>query len=148
MMINMSKKFTLGQTLLEVIFVMVLITVALGAFVFTATRSVRSTTNTASRSVGTKYAQQGMEIVRQLRDRNWTNFLSYADSTRCPSADTTIAWAEGACTIEGEYDDFYTRSATFEWDADNEFMTVVVNVEWTDDVGLHNSSLKSIFTRL
>lgn len=66
-----------GQTLIEVL---VALTAAVAVIYAIATAVISALNNaqfSKSQGVATQYAQEGIEIMRQIRDSDWTRFSSY-----------------------------------------------------------------------
>jgi type II secretory pathway pseudopilin PulG len=81
----MSDKFKKGFGLLEVLLAGVIIITVLGALVFLAKNTINNTTYNQQRTEALFLAQQGIEMVRQIRDSNyidgnsnteWNTFIS------------------------------------------------------------------------
>lgn len=84
-----NKKFKKGFGLLEVLLSGVIIITVLGALVFLGRNTINNSTYNQQRTEALFYAQQGVEMVRQIRDSNyidgnqgtnWNHFVSKAIS--------------------------------------------------------------------
>jgi len=91
-----------GQTLIEI-----LLAVGVAAAIITAIAAVvisalNNATFRKNQNLATSYAQQGMEVVRAIRDRSWTDF-SLLDGWMClPQNSTTLTPRVGLdCDGEG-----------------------------------------------
>jgi type II secretory pathway pseudopilin PulG len=82
-----NKKFKKGFGLLEVLLAGVIIITVLGALVFLGRNTINNSTYNQQRTEALFLAQQGIEMVRQIRDSNyidgnqntnWNNFVSTA----------------------------------------------------------------------
>lgn len=84
--IFLTKKSGGGFTLLELVISLFIVTVAVsGAFVILQ-KVITSTTISESNLTASFLAQEGLEIVRNLRDRNWIKGLSWDNGlTDCTS---------------------------------------------------------------
>lgn len=67
-----------GQTLLEVLLAFGVSLLVLGATIFGITVSLSNTQYTKNQNLANSYAQEGMAVVRQIRDSDWTTFSQYA----------------------------------------------------------------------
>ncbi|MDP2638082.1 MAG: hypothetical protein Q8P26_03405, partial [Candidatus Levybacteria bacterium] len=75
-----------GQTLIEILLALGVAILVLGAILVAITTSLNNTQYTKNQGLANTYAQEGMSIVRQIRDASWNNFSSlkeYADTTYC-----------------------------------------------------------------
>lgn len=144
------KKSTRGQTLVEVI-------VAIGVVVLLVTGLIVSTSVTLKasqygkmRSLGTQYANEAIEVTRNLRDSGWSTFLLYGGTSQCLNKAGTWALMEVACAPN--IDSFYTRVVTFTWHDDplvtnDERMQVDVAVTWVDGAKTYSATLSTYFTQ-
>lgn len=133
-----------GQTLLEV-----LVALGVGIFILTAmTGAILSSLANAqfskNQNLATLYSQQGMEIVRDIRNKDWTTFATYNESY-CLAKDGSLT----AGTCVDKIDGLFTRQLKFEnpdAPVDNGKRRVTVTVTFTDSKGEHKSELVSVFT--
>ena len=130
-----------GQTLLEV-----LVALSVGILVLTAmTGAVLSSLANAqfskNQNLATLYAQQGMENMRDLRNKNWTSFSGY-DGFYCLAKDGSLT-AGSSCS--GNIDGFFARQIMFENLAVDK-RRITVTVSFTDSKVNHQSQLISVFT--
>ena len=81
----MRKRFTpksRGQTLLELVVSVGVVAFVVLGLVAAVTSSLRFGQSSRSRSSAVKFAQEGMERTRGLRDgKPWNEFLTYADTS-------------------------------------------------------------------
>ena len=66
-----------GQTLIELVIVVAVIVLVVGALVFATISSIRNATLAKNQSQATKLAQEGLEKVRSLRNRNEDGKVDY-----------------------------------------------------------------------
>lgn len=128
-----SHTYRRGQTLLELILALGVIAVVLTGLVSAVTTSLRYGQSSQYRSRGVKYAQEGLELARKLRDSNsWETFFTYSgagtmswclndvgiwtqsDGSGCPMASGSMFW----------------RTITFTWS--DPIMDVESEVSWED----------------
>lgn len=74
-----------GQTLIELIVVIAVSTVVVGALVFSTISSLRNSEFAKHQAQATKLAQEGIEKMRTLRDRDMMNSISYNDGSHTAS---------------------------------------------------------------
>ena len=68
-----------GQTLMEILIAFSALILILGAVVLGITKSLSNTQSTKSQNLANSYAQEGLAIIRQIRDSDWDKFFSYAE---------------------------------------------------------------------
>ncbi|HWY79695.1 MAG TPA: prepilin-type N-terminal cleavage/methylation domain-containing protein [Candidatus Sulfotelmatobacter sp.] len=68
------KKIELGQTLIETLAALAVMSIVLSAIAVAVTTSLSNAEYNRDQTLATKYAQQGTEIVRQVRDADYTAF--------------------------------------------------------------------------
>jgi Tfp pilus assembly protein PilV len=145
-----TRKSQRGQTILEVVTAVALISISVAALVGLAVAAVRSSTSASSRSKASSYAEEGLEAVRSIRDRG---FLVLDDclTNICASGTCGLAWTgtewechDGADTLDG----FYTRGFTLTDvpGAGVSKLYVQVDVSWNDPSGSHTVSLDAFLT--
>jgi len=120
-----------GQSLIEMVVAIGVVMIIIVALVAVATISVRNANFSRNQSLATKYAQEGIEEARRLRDEEGNNFF-IDNPSGCNITDTP---AEG-----------FSRQRTCSFDGDKT-MTVTVVVSWTDAKGTHKSELTTRLTK-
>lgn len=145
---------TSGQTIVELIVVIGVAMVIVTALIVSSTASLRSSQYSKAKSQATKYAQEGMEVARALRDQSWDTFFSLGDTP--PSEvwclDSAEAWSPavgGNCPVNIE--GMFTRELTLVWEDTGEYttrphMNVTARVSWSDSGQTRGVSLTSRFT--
>lgn len=68
-----------GQTLVEVLLALGTAVVVLSATVVTVLSALNNAQFSKNQNLATQYAQEGMEVMRKMRNSNWTLFSSYSD---------------------------------------------------------------------
>lgn len=138
-----------GQTLIEV-----LVALGVGVAVLLAVTNAVLSSLTGSdfgrnQSLATQYAQQGMEVVRNIRNSGWTIF--YNTYTTAPVGASKFYCLDEniVFTISGNCPQniaaFFTRRLELiRIDADR--VRIIVKTSFTDSKGEHKSELISIFT--
>lgn len=92
-MINMQK----GQTLIETLAALAIISVVMTAIGVSVTTALSNAKYNQNETLATKYAQQGSEIVHQIRDDNYTNFKNF-NGTYCLGNQATLGPVQSSCT--------------------------------------------------
>lgn len=87
-----------GQTLLEMAIALSAILITLAAISIAIVTSVNNSQFIKSQSQASKYAQQGMEVIRYLRNNNLATFNSYS-GVNCMDIDNVISVTTGDCGI-------------------------------------------------
>src|SRR5689334_11713792 len=109
------KNKTTGQALIETIVAVGLMALMTTGLLVSSTYALRTGKDGQTRSVAAKYAQEGIELARELRDDGWTTFYNtYRDQTWCLPKNGT--WTSGACTSNQWIDNVYDRFVVFAWD--------------------------------
>lgn len=72
------KKNAGGQTLIEILLAFSIAILVLSAIVVGTNTSLGNAQYTKNQNLASSYAQEGMEIVRKIRDSSWDKFLSYS----------------------------------------------------------------------
>lgn len=133
-----------GQSLIEIIISVGIVVLLVTGLVSGATFAQRMSQLGTLRSRAIKYAQEGIELTRQLRDAGWDPFVNYAQSggNWCLAEDET--WNQASsCTVN--IGGIFTRSVLFTWLDPR--MNVVVTVKWNDGSITRKSELRTFFTQ-
>lgn len=138
---------TQGQTIVEAIVVLGVVVLLVTGLIAGTTSSLRSVQAGRTRSVALKFAEQGMEFIRNLRNQQWSTFQSNSGLYCLDSSMTLTELAFPPCTInittpEGAF----ARSINFTWDNIDEKMTVVATVSYIEGSQSKNVTLTSYFT--
>lgn len=158
-----------GQTLLELVVVIAVVVIVVAALVFATIASIRNASFAQNQLQATKLAQEGLEKVRSLRDRDTAGSIQYPELTDGKFSDL---WSvELGCQIEINNCYFYFNlgslvngtSVTFEsippdnfkrqiqiedYDGGTQHKKVIAIVVWTDFSGSHESKLTTILGRI
>lgn len=67
-----------GQTLIEVLLALGTAVVVLSATVVAVLSALNNAQFSKNQNIATQYAQEGMEVMRKMRNSNWTLFSSYS----------------------------------------------------------------------
>lgn len=124
-----------GQILLELVIALGVVAVVITALVSAVTASLRYSQATRFRSRAVKFAQEGVELTRKIRDEQpWSTFFAYTTGDGRWCLDSSGVWTDddgnGTCPIASG--DNFWRSVHFSWDDTNDIMVVTVRVSWGD----------------
>lgn len=137
-----------GQSLVELVVVLGVLSLLSTGLIAGMTASLKSAQFSTQKSSAIKYAQEGIEYARTLRDRGWSTFYSYKDEPHglwCLSK--AGAWTSASGTINAcnnNIDALFTRSVAFVWNDPQ--MSVTTVVSWVDGGGTHTTQLVTYFT--
>lgn len=135
-----------GQTLIELVVSIGVVAIVVSGLVVAVTSSLRFGQSSRYRSGAVKYAQEGMELVRKLRDgHTWDEFFTYTGVTpKQWCVDTSGVWtAMGASCAS--LDGLYTRTISLQWL--DPVVHAVVTMSWQDGSTSFSSELESYFTQ-
>lgn len=84
---------TSGQSLIEVLAVLSIAAIVISATVTSVLSSLSTAQYSRNQNTATQYAQQGMEIMRQVQVNNWNSFKNYSGTyclaEKCTKLDNT-----------------------------------------------------------
>jgi type II secretory pathway pseudopilin PulG len=144
-----KKNLESGQSLLEVVFALVLVGLVVVAIVGLATVSVRNNIYSKNKTLAMRYAQEAIEWVRKKRDIGpWSLFYSHAgrDSPSKYCLDT-LGWNSVPC--DGKYitGTSFIRELELTKSSRSDTVVAEVTVSWSDGQGNHQSQISSEFTK-
>ena len=136
-----------GQTLLELVVAIGVVAIVITALVAAVTASLRYSQATRLRSRGVKYAQEGLELARKLRDiSTWDVFQTYANGAGNWCLDESGVWtidaSGGECPLSASNN--FWRAIHFAWT--DPTMDVTVTVNWGERNVPSTVVLKTYFT--
>lgn len=79
-----------GQTLIEILLAFSVSILVLSAVIVGVTTTLSNTQSTKNQNLANSYAQEGMAVVRGIRDSSWPNFVSKTQPTYCLVQNSTI----------------------------------------------------------
>lgn len=137
-----------GQTLLELVVATGVVAIVITALVTAVTASLRYSQATRLRSHGVKFAQEGLELTRKVRDLNtWDVFQAYSDGLGSWCLDELGAWSadlgSGSCPLSAGNN--FWRRVHFVWN--DPVMEVTVTVSWGERTISSTMELKTHFTQ-
>lgn len=77
-----------GQTLLEILLAFSVSILVLSAIVIGITTSLSNTQYTRNQNSANSYAQEGMSVVKKIKESSWAQFSSYTQPTYCLPKDS------------------------------------------------------------
>ena len=141
-----------GQMLIESVVATLLVVLLVTGLISGTTASLRAGQSGRNRSQANKFAQEGIEMARTLRNSGWVPFFSRsvaAPGVRLWCLPKDNAWpgspASGIVDCDLNIDNFFGRSVSFSWDDPR--MVVVSSVRWNEGSGSHQSELTTYFTQ-
>ncbi len=135
-----NKRIAKGQSLLEVVFAIVVAALVIGGVVSLTSVAVRNSAFARNKTLATRYLQETSEWLRLQRDTDWTIFSSRSGDY-CLN---DLNWSSsGACTADmtGQ---IFRRSVTLT-PAGTE-VEAAISVAWEDANGNHDVSSRVRFT--
>lgn len=141
-----------GQSLLEIIVATGVAVLLIGGLVVATTVSLRTSQYGERRSRAIKYAQEGIELTRSLRDGiAWDEFIAKdtnpdggVGTVTCLGSDGVY---DGGPPCDVNIDTTFTRSVSFNWNAANDRMEVSVEVVWNEAGKTTDVILDTYFTQ-
>ncbi len=137
-----------GQSFIELIAALLIVSFVLVALVTLVTKSIANTSFSRNKALATSYTQEGIEWLRGERDKDWATFYSHTGSPACI---VSLSWTangshSGACgsgdVIAGTS---FLRNVTFVR-TDPSTVNATVTVSWGDGNGVHQSVATTTFT--
>lgn len=143
-----------GQSLIEVIVAIGIVTLVLAGLVSAVTFSLSNSQFARNKALATKYAQEGMEWLRVQRDSNWYAFNQMSPdsgSLYCMSAlpATITSLPPGACNtlvIDDSYD-IFRREVTLTGNTDDDRVNILLRVWWPQGTRDSEVSVNTILTK-
>lgn len=122
-----------GDTLIEVLIALAVATVIISAITVLGTTSLSNAKFVANQDQASKYAQEGLEIVRQIRNSNYVGFASYNGVYCLAKGTTSLGTAVTSCTTPN-IDNKFVRSVqiTQNGGCGANLANTTVLVSWTD----------------
>jgi len=156
-----SSRDEAGQTLLEILLAFGVSILVLSAIILGITTSLNNAQYTKNQSLANSYAQEGMAVVRQIRDSSWYDFSQKTDLNYCIGQNPTKLASRtdsvgSTSTSCGQNVGIFSREATIVHSSAgcSGGSQVAVKVSWADGkcpVGnsyCHSVELISCFTNI
>lgn len=143
-----------GQSLVEVIIALAFAMVIIVALVTVTVQSMKNSTFAKNNAQATKFAQEGMEWVREKRDSTTWNDFSSSSGSYCINflPDVWTGLNLGFCPSAAYLNKIFQRTLTLatpsdKCNNDSNQVAVTIVVEWeSSDTKTHGSTLTSCFT--
>lgn len=142
-----------GQTLVEALIALGVAITIVSAIVVSVITSLNNAQFGKNQNLANHYAQEGMEIVRQIRNSNWETFSSLASTYYCLASGSSVLSQKGVNGC-GQNVGIFVREVDVEHSSPscNSASKVSVTVSWSDsqctdssNSFCHNVSLVSCF---
>ncbi len=133
-----------GQTLVEIVISLGIVLLLVAGLIVATTSAIHISDQGRLRSLAIQYAQEGLELSRQLRDSNWGTFQAKSGLWCLDKAD---AWTPAGVSCLVNIDNTFTRGVTFTWNGAASRMEVTSTVSWQDESTTHQSQLTTYFTQ-
>ena len=101
-----------GQSLIEAISALAIIAIIITAIAVAVTTSLSNAKFNQDETLATKFAQQGSELIRQIRDANYAGFKTINGNYCLAKDQTTLGSSQSNCTSANV--DNYVRSVQVE----------------------------------
>ena len=146
---NSPLKFMMkGQTLIEVLVALGIITVVVTALVSVVITSLSNTQYSKSQSQASQFAQEGMEVMRQWRDSDYAGFRNTPSGIYCLAAGSTVL--NSNCPLAANVGIIFLRQVKLAQSGCSANVTSVeVSVAWQDskcsisNLFCHNAKLST-----
>lgn len=135
-------RFNRGQSLFEVILAIAVLALVLVGIVSLATSSVRNSTFSRNKTLGSKYAQEASEWLRSERDKGRDAFIARESVSGGKYCLQTLSWTNtGVCVDELIADTPFTRNLTLikRVELGKTVIEADVVVLWQDSQGEHEA---------
>jgi Tfp pilus assembly protein PilV len=138
-----SHNNTRGQSLAEIVVTIGIVALLVTGVVAATTTSLRNNQAGRVRSLAVQFAQEGIELTRELRGAGWSDFQVYS-GLWC--LDKNGIWTQAVGSCAPNIDGTFTRSVTFTWNATDERMEVAVTVAWNDSGIPRSTTIETYLT--
>lgn len=147
---NRTYKFSpKGQTIIEILVALAILVILLTVVTTAVVSSLSNAQISKRRNQASIFAQQGIEMTRQLRNSGWSTFNSFSGTYCFASTCTLVTQGGGSCGVKGgscgQNVDVFSREVTFERLSNrcnaggSNGTRVMVKVAWVDGSCLSNS---------
>lgn len=139
-----KNKYNQGQSLVELILAFFVMALVIVAIVGITTISLRNANSAKNNTLARRYAEEGMEHLRQLRDEDWISFRNKAPlvpngASYCLNNLSNNLDISGGCS-QAMTGLIFEREANMTRLNDNIVLAVVV-VTWSDENGLSSVTI-------
>lgn len=141
--ITLRRQLQTGQTLLEILLAFSVSVLVLSAIVIGVTGSLNNANFTKNQNLANSYAQEGMAVVRQIRDSSWEDFFNRSDDKNycLPSSNILDSNFSTDCITAGDGKvGIFVRSIVLDHDSVHclnkkdsiQGIEVIAKVSWSD----------------
>lgn len=122
-----------GQTLVEALIALGVAIIIISAIVVSVISSLSNAQFTKNQNQGNHFAQEGMEIVRGIRNSKWSSFQALSSTYYCLAANSTVLVVRGANGCEQNVG-IFVREVYIEHNSPSCVGTsrITVDVSWSD----------------
>ncbi len=137
----MKKNLESGQTIIEVLVALSIGVVVIAAISTSVINSLSNAQFSKNQNSATQYAQQGVELARQIKSSNYTNFSSLSGNYCLAKGQTAIDSSNAEASSCGQNFDQFTRDVAVEQNScdcgssiasGRNVTKVTVSVGWSD----------------
>lgn len=123
-----------GQSIIEALIALGVAVLIVSSITVAVITSVNNSDYSKNQNLATQYAQQGMEILRQQAQSNWSNFSNY-QGTSCLNEGSSTLTAPGSTGCGQNISNFFVRQVNIVQNSgscSSIAAKVTVSVSWTD----------------
>lgn len=121
-----------GETLVEVLVALGIITVVASALMGVVITSMGNTRFSKNQNLATQYSQEGMEIMRRIRDNNYVDFRNIPNATYCLDDGVMALPLPADCTNANVPGNFLRKVTITQGGCAANIANVTVTVSWQD----------------
>ncbi len=124
-----------GQSLLESVLALAVIAIVLSAIAVVSTNSLSDAGRGKYQTLATQYAQEGVEVLRKIRNINYTSFRNNYNGTYCLAKGASSLTSSSTCQSPPASNvDSFIRTVTIERSPGcaTNVVKATVKVAWTD----------------
>lgn len=137
-----------GQSLIEAVVAIAIVVMLITGVLVATTQSLNVSQSGKFRSQAVKYAQEGIELSRNLRDSGWSTFSTYGTvggTLWCVDGNGTWTADDGDGVCPANVANIFTRAITIAWN--DPIMDVSVSVSWEEGAEKRRVDLRTYFTQ-
>lgn len=130
MKLNLNQK---GQSLVEALVALAAASVIVSAIAIAVITSVNNSDFSKNQNLATQYAQEGIEVLRNLSQSDWANFSTYS-GTYCLSKDSSTLTTPSGSNCPQNINNFFVRQVVITQNSSSCSLNtkVSVSVSWAD----------------
>lgn len=143
MRILIFRRFQKGQSVIEAVISVAVVSLIIVALVSAVTVSVRNSTFAKNKTLTTKYVNEGMEAVRSIRERDWQELTSGTHGLK----NTAGVWTFNTTISDTPATGFVRQIEVTPIGSDDDKFEVKVTVSWIYGSKNFSSSAETSFTK-